>query len=404
MSESSESHRLKPVPAFTAPQIRELALARVKALGFTLAGVCPARSSDFADEYQTWLAQGKHATMEYLEQYVNVRLDPSRIMPDVKSMLCVADLYAPRVPRSGPSSSAEATTTSEGEPIGLVARYARGRDYHQVIKRRLHTLADELRELIPGSDFRTVVDSAPVLEREHAARAGLGWVGRHTLLINPRIGSWFLLGCVLSNIEIEPTPPSEAISSALNHPDHCGTCTRCIDACPTNAIARPTNPDDPSRSVDASRCISYLTIEHQPPIDERFHRALGTRVFGCDICQEVCPHNTQPADQPALVPNASYASRLPQTHGFKLLDMLSWTEEIRRTSFGPSALKRATHEMFKRNALLAAANAIEDRIGSDQARAELLDRINEHSKDLQETEQNRALAKKLLERLERAGS
>lgn len=390
---------MSQTPPSTSREIRELVLARCKALGFALAGVCPARASDFSDEYQAWLAQGKHATMEYLEQYVGVRLDPARIMPDVKSLLCVADLYAPRSMRSASSATPEPTTTPEGEPLALVARYARGRDYHRVIKRRLHTLADELRELIPGSDFRTVVDSAPVLEREHAARAGLGWVGRHTLLINPRVGSWFLLGCVLSNVEIEPTPPSEAISSALNHPDHCGTCTRCIDACPTRAIARPTSPDDPSRSVDASRCISYLTIEHQPPIDERFHRALGSRVFGCDICQEVCPHNSQPADQPPLTPHAAYASRLPQPHGFKLIDMLNWTEEIRRTSLGPSALKRASHEMFRRNALIVAANAIEERIGTDQARAKLLQRIEQLASDDAEPRSLRELARSLLSRV-----
>ena len=178
-------------------------------------------------------------------------------------------------------------------------------------------------------------------------------------------------------LELEPSAPF-----AL---DRCGTCTRCLDACPTGALPAP-------RVLDANRCVSYLTIEHRDAIPLELREGMGALLYGCDICQEVCPHNSQPADQPPLTPHAAYASRLPQSHGFKLIDMLNWTEEIRRTSFGPSALKRASHEMFRRNALIAAANAIHDRLGSPAARAELLQRIEQLASDGAEPQSLRELA------------
>ncbi len=342
-----------------APDLSRDIIARCEALGFAIAGICDARPSDHAQDFRAWLASGKHSSMAYLKELADTRLDPRRVMPDVRSIIVVADRYAPREPRgpgdsqSPPIGAAHANDHANEDardanpaPRGLIARYARGRDYHDVIKRRLHRLADELRAEIPGSEFRTVVDSAPVMEREHAARAGVGWVGKHTLILHPRLGSWFLLGCILTNVRLTPTL-DDATPGAL--PDHCGTCTRCIDACPTSAITE--------RSVDASRCISYLTIERELPIDPAFFTPIGNRIFGCDVCQEVCPYNARP-DATATPQDTPFSAYAPLRDSFPLLDILNWTPADRSASLGPTALKRASLEMFKRNALIAAGNAL----------------------------------------------
>jgi epoxyqueuosine reductase len=205
-----------------------------------------------------------------------------------------------------------------------------------VIKRRLHQLCDELRADHSGASFRAFTDTAPVLEREYAARAGLGWTGKHTLIIHPRVGSYMLLGGILTTLDIAFSEPI---------PDHCGTCTRCIDACPTDAIS--------PYSVDASRCIAYLTIERRPPIDPAFHEAIGGWLFGCDICQEVCPHNSARAAPDPVAPE--YA---PRRASFDLLGVLNWSDDDRRAAFESSALKRATLAMMKRNALIVGGNEL----------------------------------------------
>jgi epoxyqueuosine reductase len=247
---------------------------------------------------------------------------------------------------AGPATSATAPPleqTAPGlRPSGAVARYARGEDYHSLIRRRLHTLADALRTDYPDHQFRTFVDTAPVLEREHALRAGLGWIGRHTLLIHPVLGSWLLLGGIATTLRLLPDPEHGRIT------DHCGTCTRCIDACPTGAIGDYT--------VDATRCISYLTIEHRGPIDPAYHIAIGDRVFGCDVCQEVCPHNA-PHPAGSANPDRVHPAYMERRQAFDLLEVLGWTENDRREAFTTSAMKRVDLESFKRNAAIAAANA-----------------------------------------------
>ncbi len=364
-------------------------LARCEALGFAIAGVCDARPSDHGAHLRQWLAAGKHSSMAYLEELADTRLDPARVMPDVKSIIVVADRYAERAPRDATGTAPEAgsgddvaaSKAASDEPRGVIARYARGRDYHDVIKRRLHRLADELRAEIPGSEFRTVVDSAPVMEREHAARAGVGWVGKHTLVLHPRFGSWFLLGCVLTNVRLTPTPDADLPA------DHCGTCTRCIDACPTNAITE--------RSVDAARCISYLTIERELPIDPAFFAPIGDRIFGCDVCQEVCPYNARPdsMDAGAERANPAYESR---RDSFPLLEILNWSQADRSLALGPTPLKRASLEMFKRNALIAAGNALARR-----DHPALRARITAMSTDTSEPEVVRITAAQVLARLAR---
>lgn len=271
--------------------------------------------------------------MSYLARNVEARSDPCELLPGVRSVIMVADLYASR-------------DDNIDEPLlpghGRIARYARGRDYHVVIKKRLHALCDRLRAEHPGAGFRAFVDTAPVLEREYAARAGLGWIGKHTLLIHPRLGSYLLLGGVLTTLELQPPSEQEEV------PDHCGTCTRCIDACPTRAISE--------RSVDASRCISYLTIERREPVAPEFYEKIGTWLYGCDICQEVCPHNSTRAAGvgPAGSVPPEYA---PVNDSFDLLEVLGWREEDRAREFRGRALKRATLDMMKRNAAIVLKNS-----------------------------------------------
>lgn len=325
-------------------------------LGFAAAGVVEIEPTRWERQLRAWLDAGKHGSMGYLAENVELRLHPDRMLPGAKSIIMVADLYASR--------NDAARESAPGS--GRIARYARGGDYHTVIKKRLHALCDRLRADNPGAEFRAFVDTAPVLEREHAARAGLGWIGKHTLLIHPRLGSYTLLGGVLTTLVLKP--PADQVPVA----DHCGTCTRCIDACPTQAIT--------AYSVDASRCISYLTIERRLPIAPDIHAAMGDWIYGCDVCQDVCPHNSPRPMELHAQPRPEYT---PRREGFDLLSVLSWTEEDRRREFQGTSLKRATLAMMKRNALIAAGNllamnkdpvllAMIERVRADPAESEMV--------------------------------
>lgn len=303
-------------------------LDRCAALGFAAAGVCPASPSERADELRDWLDRGFAGTMEWMSTRVEMRSDVRTILDGAQSVIIVADLYARR------------GSVDEPKPgLGRVARYARGLDYHKIIKKRLHTLCDEIAARHPGAAFRAFVDTAPVLERELAARCGIGWQGKHTLTIHPRLGSWFLLGGIVTTLDL-PAPATQRPAT-----DHCGTCTRCIDACPTHAIE--------PYAVDARKCISYLTIEHRAPVDEALQAGIGDWIFGCDICQEVCPHNSPRPGEPSVRPNPAYEA---QQEGFDLLAVLGWTEEDRRAAFRGSSMKRARLDMMRRNAAIAAGN------------------------------------------------
>ncbi len=303
-------------------------LDRCLALGFALAGVAEAGPTRYERQYRDWIKAGKHGEMAYLARNVEQRLDPRTMIPGAKSIICVADRYG--------EEGTEAQR--HGGTKGRIARYARGDDYHVVMKKRLHQLADELAQQFPDEVFRVCVDTAPVLEREHAQRAGLGAVGKHTLLIQEGVGSYLLLGEIITTLALAPTPSAEGA-------DPCGSCTRCIDACPTSAIT--------PWSVDATRCISYLTIEHRGPIGEQFHEAMADWIFGCDVCQEVCPHN-QPTVRSAQA--KAHDAYVPRREDFDLLTVLGWDEEARRAMFRTSPMKRAKLAMMKRNALIAAGN------------------------------------------------
>jgi len=336
-------------------------------LGFAAAGIAPAAPTDYADELRAWLDDGRHGEMDYLDRTRDVLVDPAGVLPGARAIICVADRY-----HDGTGGSGEAGEASLPPRTGRIARYARGDDYHRVIRKRLHALCDALRDVHPNEHFRACVDTAPLLEREHAARAGLGAIGKHTLLIERGVGSWLLLGSVLTTLPLAPSAPAE--------PDPCGTCTRCIDVCPTDAIT--------PFAVDARRCISYLTIEHRTPIDRSLHAGMGDWIFGCDVCQEVCPHN-QPTERTRAAPvHDAYA---PRRAGFDLLEVLDWSEDDRRAAFVRSAMKRAKLAMMKRNAVIAAGNYL-----SSTEDAELRQRLIAITGDAGEDEMVRGAAREVL--------
>ncbi|MDH3584235.1 MAG: tRNA epoxyqueuosine(34) reductase QueG [Phycisphaerae bacterium] len=341
-------------PGDAAGQIK----ARALELQFALCGIAEARPSDHGDHVRDWLAAGHHGEMSWLDRNLETRLDPRQLLHGARSVICVAD----RIPASPPGPA----------PIGhgRVAAYAQVDDYHKVLKRRLFRLADGLRPAYPQHGFRVCVDTAPVLEHEHAQRAGIGWVGKHTLTLHARLGSHLLLGEILTTLPLPADEPAE---------DHCGTCTRCIDACPTDCI-RPYQ-------LDASRCLSYLTIEHRGPIDPDFFPAMGDWIYGCDICQDVCPFNQRPHTDP---PPDGYGRR-PASLG--LLQVLAWNEQDRRAAFTRSAMKRAKLDQMKRNALIVAGNQL--RRHPDPA---LRHRLEQVSHDPDETDMVRATAQAILDR------
>lgn len=353
----------------SANNLSEVIIERCKAYGFALAGVASAEPTAYASELRAWLAQGKHGEMSYIERNLDALLDPNKLLDGARSVICVADRYHDGSPDAPLVAGA-----------GRIARYARGEDYHKVIKRRLHVLCDSLRRDFPQEKFRACIDTAPLLEREYAKRAGLGAIGKHTLLIGPDgMGSYLLLGEILTTMELSLSEPGAA--------DPCGTCTRCIDACPTDAIT--------PWSVDPRRCISYLTIEHRNDVDDALQRGMNGWIFGCDVCQEVCPHN-QPTKRALAQPK--HSAYEPRRDAFDLLEVLGWTEEDRREQFTRSSMKRAKLNMMKRNALIAAGNAMESTAnGSDHSA--LVQRLRDVAADGSEDELVRSTAQRVLARL-----
>ena len=319
--------------------------------GFALCGIAPASPSAHAAHVREWIASGKHGQMHYLEEHLDLRLDPQVMMPGCRSVVVVAMFYGPPPEQEQEQEPASKTPASNAPSDnfrgrGRLAKYAAdfpGGDYHKVMKRRLHAMADQLAERLPGERFRACVDTAPVMEREHAAAAGLGWIGKHTLLIHPRLGSWMMLGCLLTTADLATSEQLDFPGDLIPGADHCGTCTRCIDACPTDAIT--------PYAVDGSRCISYLTIEHRSPIAPELEAKMGDWIGGCDICQDVCPHprQKQPVDIPA-------ADKPPHGQRLDLLEVLDWSAEDRQAALRGSALKRIKLDMWKRNALIALGN------------------------------------------------
>ena len=278
-------------------------------LGFAFCGVARAEFMDEeARQLEAWLNQGLHAGMDYMARHFDLRVDPTKLVPGAKTVVVLGFNYFP--PDDTPSRETP-----------KVARYAYGEDYHRVVWKRGKQLLRRLRENYGDVQGRVFVDSAPVLERQWAERAGQGWRGKNTLLLRRDRGSYFFLCELIIDLELEPDPPTVK--------DFCGTCRRCIDACPTDAIA------DEGYVLDAGRCISYLTIEIKEALDSRFGESLEGWAFGCDICQEVCPWNrfSTPHEEPAFLPT-------PELALMGTADWAALTEESFRDVFGKSPLKR----------------------------------------------------------------
>lgn len=270
--------------------------------------------------------------MDYLHRNAEQRVDATKLLPGAKSVVVCALNYHQPIP---PTSN---DIAEECQAQGQVAMYAWGDDYHKVIKRKLFAIIDRLRgDLAEPFEAKACVDTVPILEREYAARAGVGWIGKNTLVMNQSHGSYFFLGLIVTTLELPSDEPS---------PDHCGTCTRCLDACPTNAF--PT-----AYEMDASRCISYLTIEHRDEkIPPELASLMGDWVFGCDVCQQVCPHNCRVPE----TTEPKFAIRPPGPHP-DLEEMCNASDDEYRERLRGSAIKRATPDMLRRNARIALANS-----------------------------------------------
>lgn len=311
------------------PAIREWA----EALGFDELGVArPALASDEAHLLR-WLRDGRHGTMRWMARHGVKRARPERLVPGTVRVISVRMDYRP------PDLEADDAILAD-DRRAFIARYALGRDYHKLMRKRLQSLAGRIESAVGRFGYRVFVDSAPVLEKALGRDAGLGWIGKNTLLLNRHAGSYFFLGEIFTDL---PLPASETPASDL-----CGSCRACIDVCPTGAITGP-------RQLDARRCISYLTIEHEGSIPEDLRPAIGNRVFGCDDCQAVCPWNryAQPTDESDFHPR----------HGLEnasLVTLFRWDEAtfLKRTE--GSAIRRLGHERWLRNLAVALGNGPAD--------------------------------------------
>jgi epoxyqueuosine reductase len=327
---------MDPASEAVATDIDFAALAvRIKAwgaeLGFGKIGITGVDLHEDEAHLLAWLREGRHGTMEYMQRHGTRRSRPAELQPGTVRVVSARLDYSP----TGADAEAAWQALRDGGRA-YIARYALGRDYHKLIRNRLQKLADRIAAETGPFGYRAFTDSAPVLEKALARNAGLGWIGKHTLLLDRDAGSWFFLGELYTDLPLPLDAPSTA---------HCGTCTRCIDVCPTHAITGPYQ-------LDARRCISYLTIESKESIPEDLRPLIGNRVFGCDDCQLVCPWNkfAKPTREEAFAPRHGL-------DGAKLAELFAWTEDefLKKTAGKP--IRRAGYEGFSRNVAVALGNA-----------------------------------------------
>ena len=318
--------------ALDKAQLAELANAiklQGQALGFQQVGVAGVDLGEAESRFKSWLARGFHGEMDYLSRHGSKRTRPEELVPGTVRVVSARMDY-------WPDGSADAEDMLDQSRHAYISRYALGRDYHKVLRARLKRLAVFIQDRVGGAGYRVFVDSAPVLEKPLAQNAGLGWIGKHTNLLNANAGSWFFLGELFTDI---PLPVDEPAT------DHCGSCRACIDICPTGAIVAPY-------VLDARRCISYLTIELRGSIPEEFRRAIGNRIFGCDDCQLVCPWNkfASPSAEAEFTARNGLDVAL-------LVDLFRWSESDWDAATRGSALRRAGYEGWLRNLAVALGNA-----------------------------------------------
>ncbi|MGF1578070.1 MAG: tRNA epoxyqueuosine(34) reductase QueG [Gemmataceae bacterium] len=315
--------------------------AQAQELGFELVGIALATEAETYGVFRDWLSEGYAGEMTYLSKHGAAREHPRSIVPEVKSLVMVGMNYKPpeelrRPVGVEPTRKREPELPASRPNSGKVARYARGVDYHNLMWKRLDQLLEWLQGIVPECHGRGVVDTAPLLERDFARRAGLGWFGKNTMLLNKRYGSYFFLGALLLNIELTPD---------LAHGSfHCGSCTACLKACPTDAFVAPGK-------MDARRCISYLTIELRESVPLEFRPGMEDWVFGCDVCQEVCPWNRKAPSgvEPAL-------QGQPGNDLLDLVELFELDEEQFRERFRGTPLTRPKRRGILRNAAIVLGN------------------------------------------------
>jgi epoxyqueuosine reductase len=321
-----------PDAAFSTDSLAELVLLIRRwgaELGFQQIGVANVDIPADEERFLRWLKHGRHGAMRYMQRHGVRRARPQELVPGTLRVISARMDYLP------PKSREPEDVLADPE-LGYVSRYALGRDYHKLLRRRLALLAARIQAHSASLAHRVFVDSGPVLEKAFARDAGLGWIGKHTNLINRSAGSWFFLGEILTDL---PLPVDEPATN------HCGTCRACIDVCPTQAIVGPYE-------LDATRCISYLTIELRDAIPEEFRKAIGNRIYGCDDCQLVCPWNKFAR----MTSETDFTAR-HGLDGAKLTELFSWTEEEFLSRTEGSAIRRIGYECWLRNVAVALGNA-----------------------------------------------
>jgi len=301
-------------------------------LGFQQVGITDARLDEQHERYRQWIARHFHGEMGYMARNIDKRLYPEKLVPDTLSVICVRLDYLIE-------EQQDPLELLDHDRLAYLSRYALGRDYHKLMRKRLQKFADRIVELCGDMGYRVFTDSAPVLEKALAVKAGIGWQGKHSNILHREHGSWFFLGEIFTDMPLAVDAPLE---------NHCGRCTSCIDVCPTDAIVEPY-------VVDARRCISYLTIEHRSEIPLEFRSAIGNRIYGCDDCQLLCPWNrfAKYSREPDFRPR----------HGLdriELLECFRWTESEFLRRFEGSAIRRIGHQCWLRNVVIALGNAAYD--------------------------------------------
>ena len=326
-------------PDGSSAKLKTQLVAFSRELGFDSCRIGSCAPPPHASEFRNWLRDGAAGEMSYMERGEEKRCDPQKVLPEARSIIVLALNYWQGEARGGRAEGKRSTPnvqrpTSNSEAAhGRIARYAWGDDYHDVIAKKLDKIDMFLREF--GGTQKCYVDTGPVLERDHAAQAGIGWHGKSTMLIDPRLGTWFFLGEILTTLELPPDAPQR---------DRCGKCERCMSACPTGAITAP-------HRLDARLCISYLTIEHKSSIPLELRPLIGDRIFGCDDCLDACPWNRF-----AEASRESAFSARKSTIGMALRDYLNLTDAEFREMFRSSPIKRIKRRGFLRNVCVALGN------------------------------------------------